>query len=197
MKKYIFLFLFLPSFGFCQDALGGHISTAKSEHASGNLQEARFELEQALSELDILISKEILALLPTQIGEMTANETEDQYVGNALGFSGIFIERNYTSANGEQTLKISLINDSPLLASISGFLNNSLIARMSGKKVIKVEGYKAIIEQVEGAEPVSFDVQIPFSNSLLTLNFVGIDDQNDIIGYTKQIPVKSIVQLAQ
>ena len=139
----------------------------------------------------------ILNLLPAQIGEMTANETEDQYVGNAIGFSGIFIERNYTAVNADQSLKISLINDSPLLTSINGFLNNSLIARISGKKVIKVEGYKVIIEQLEDTAPISFDVQIPFNSSLLTLNFVGIDNQRKIIEYTKQIPIKSIIQLAQ
>ncbi len=198
MSKYIcFLFFLLPITGWGQEAVATHLAQAKTAHADGNVQDARFELQQALSELDILISQEILAMLPTEIGNMQANTEEDAYVGNAMGFAGIFIDRYYQNDDQSQQLKVTLVSDSPLLSSLNAFLNNALVARMSGKKVIRIEGYKAIIEQVENSDPVAFNVQIPFSQSLLTLEFEGFEDQDDIEKYSRQIPVKDIVKIAQ
>ena len=78
MKKFILILLFLAfgSVTFAQD-FDKNVASAKSSYASGNLQDSRFAMEQALRDLDMAIGKEILRVLPVKLGSLAAVEKED------------------------------------------------------------------------------------------------------------------------
>lgn len=199
MKRHIFILIMsiLPTLLFCQDEVIAHLQTAESEYKAGNLQEARFELQQSLAELDVLVAKAILEKLPLSVGDLQAKRETDSYAGNTLGFTGLFVERTYESADGTQSLRSTIFTNSALLGSLNGFLSNPMLASMSGRKVVKINGYKASLEQMEGSDPVTFEIQLPFNQSVWTLHFEGISDQNKVTGLANQLPVKDIVQIAQ
>jgi hypothetical protein len=44
---------------------------------------------------------------------------------------------------------------------------------------------------------VSYDLQMPFSGSLLTFQCSGIEDENEVIAMAKNIPVDEIVTIAR
>ena len=66
------------------------------------------------------------------------------------------------------------------------------------QKRIKVNGYKALITRnPDSGGTVSYDLQIPFSGSLLTFQCTGIDDEEAVIGMANKIPIDEIVSIAR
>ena len=66
------------------------------------------------------------------------------------------------------------------------------------QKTIKVQGYKAVLQKNPASEgtKVSYELQLPFNNSLLTLKG---DDSNEgeITQFANTIPLAKIAQMAQ
>ena len=50
--------------------------------------------------------------------------------------------------------------------------------RTNTAKSIKIDGYKGMFEMVEGSDPVEHNVNIPFNQSLLSLQYIGIAESN-------------------
>ncbi|MEM6629972.1 MAG: hypothetical protein AAF694_09895 [Bacteroidota bacterium] len=200
MRK-LFILILLPFLGFttyAQSELDGAIGAAETAYASGNLDDARFKLMQVMEELDKTIAKNILDELPEKMGNMVPTG-EDEYTGNVTGFTGLYIHRRYENpSNPEESVEFTLLNDSPLMAGVNAFLNAPIIGGLTGtgRKRIKVDGYKGSLQKSEGYEDV-YDVNFPFGQSLLTLNFIGEKDENTILGMVNTIPIGKIAQAAQ
>jgi len=173
------------------------LGEAKSAYTSGNLDDARFALEQTLQQIDQEVGKEILKILPTDFAGMSYHENEDNVTGTNLGFAGLFVDRNF-SAEGKNA-NIAIIGDSPLMASVNAILAmpGILTGGNQNQKRIKIDGYKSLLEKEnhdDGSE--SFTIQIPASATLITLNCHGVSE-NEAINMANQIPVTEIVKLAQ
>ena len=199
--KYIAITLFLIGFTVAVSAQGDvstSIAAAKTAYSSGDLDDTRFKLQKALEEIDKTIAKKILESLPSQIGNMVPTG-EDEYTGNVAGITGLYIHRRYENpSNDEESVEITLLNDSPLLAGVNAFLNAPIIGGLtgSGRTRIKVEGYKGSVQQDEGYPDV-YDVNFPFGQSLLTLNFIGEENEDKIIGWVNTLPLAEIAKAAQ
>lgn len=197
--KNIYLTLFFLGFTFlavAQNEAATHLAEAKTNYASRDLDGTRFALQQSLNELYVLIGKKILAELPTTIGDAKALSEGDQYNGMALGYSSIYIDRTYQSDDKKKNINLSLINDSPMLGALNMFLSNPMLNMMSGKKMIKIDGYKCALEASEST-PVTYTLYVPFSQSLLTLTFDGYDNENQVTTLAKQVPIGKIIALAE
>ena len=119
--KYLIILgcFFITTAAFSQD-FKTDITTAKTAYASGKLEDAHFALLQAMQEVDIIIGKEVLKLLPPKMDTLSVNTKEDQVSANA-GFIGCTIHRSY----GKMTKKadLSIISNSPLVAMLNSVLN--------------------------------------------------------------------------
>ena len=128
---------------------------------------------------------------------MSKVETGDDVIGVNTGFAGLFISRSYDG--DDRNASIEIVSDSPLLAG-----NNTILA-MPGfmtsdenQKRIKIEGYKALLTRDTDSEGVvSYDIQMPFSGSLLTFQCSGVDDETEVIGMASRIPVEEIVTITR
>ena len=173
------------------------LDEAQSSYKSDNLEDARFALQGALNGINQAIGKEILAILPDDLNGMAAIASGDDVTGINTGFAGLFISRSYTDDN--RSASIEIVSDSPLLAGINTIL--AMPGFMTGdenQKRIKIEGYKALLTRNEDGEgTVSYDLQMPFSGSLLTFQCEGVDDENEVIGMANRIPVDEIVAIAR
>ncbi len=206
MKKYISVFLSMMlvlSYTVAQDAADPkpYFDEAKSQYAAGNLDDARFALEQALTELDELVATKILEITPTQIGDLQSIAENDQYSGTSIGLTGLYVFRSYENpSNPAQSMEMSIMPNSPLLASVTNFLSNSILGGIAssamGQKRIKVDNYKAMMQKDENAEEERYTINIPFSESLITLEFSGMDE-NTVLTNSNQNPVSQIVKIAQ
>jgi len=198
MKKSLVLIctLMLPLVLVAQE-FEASISEAKSAYNSKNLEDTRFALQQALSAVDVAIGKQILSLLPSELGGMAINAEDDTYSGNTMGFSGIYVDRSY--GDQEKSASINMVTDSPLMSAISAILSMPMMMNLAGdknQKVIKIDGYKSVLQkQLDSEEKVTgYEVQIPLRNTLMTVDFDGFDDENTVIGMINQIPVEKIAQ---
>ena len=170
------------------------LASASSHYSSKDLESTRYDLQRSLVEVDVLIGKMILGMLPTQLNGLAMVEGSDEHVASAAGFAGVYVIRTYESADKSQKIEFSLIDDSPLMGAVSTFLSSPLMVGLSGKKTIKVDGYKGMFEQVEGSDPVEHNVSIPNNQSLLTLNFLGVSEA-DANRASAQVPVGQIFGL--
>jgi hypothetical protein len=81
MKK-IILFIFTISIVenvLAQD-FAKAMTTAKTEYNAGKLEEAHFALMQAMQEIDLIVGKEVLKLLPEKMDSLTINAREDNVI---------------------------------------------------------------------------------------------------------------------
>ncbi len=174
-----------------------NLDEALSHYQSDHLEDARFALQGALIGINQEIGREILAILPDELNGMSVVEAGDDVTGLNTGFAGLFISRSYAGEN--RNASVEIVSDSPLLAGINTILAMpGFMTSDENQKRIKIEGYKALLTRNTDQEGiVTYDIQMPFSGSLLTFQCSGIDDENEVIGMASRIPVDDIVSIAR
>lgn len=199
MKKLSILLIILSA-GFVTLAqeFDKNIATALSTYSSGNLQDSRFAMEQALRDLDMAIGKEILKVLPAKLGALAAIEKEDNVTGTG-NYVGLYVQRNYGGT--PKTGTIEIINNSPMINSLNAILSMPVIGGMmrdENQKMVKIQGYKSILNKQVNSDTgkTNYELQIPMNNTLVTLK---MDDSNEseITAAANTIPLAKIVQMAQ
>lgn len=198
MKKLIIfsLLLILASASFAQD-FKADIATAKTAYAGGKLADAHFALEQAMQEIDMIVGKEVLKLLPVKIDTLNSNPKEDHVMANS-GYIGATIHRSYGINGGTD---IEIISNSPMLAGLNAFLNMPVLGGMmrdENTKVVKIQGYKSRLEKQgdnDNGKP-NYSLQIPFSSALLTLTVKG-KSESEVLSLANSIPMEQIAKLIQ
>ena len=198
MKKYSILILIL-SFTVSVNAqdFAKDIADAKSSYSAGKLADAHFSLEQAIQEIDMIIGKEVLKLLPAKMNDQASVEKNDQVTAN-VGFVGATVHRSYGDTTGSQ---VEIISNSPLIASLNSFLNMPLVGGMmrnSTTKVVKIQGYKSRLEKQgdnQNGKP-NYQLQIPFKSALITITANGMDE-NAVMSFANSIPLDKIAALIQ
>ena len=197
MKRYSIsiLVLFLSMAVQAQD-FSKDIADAKSSYSSGKLADAHFSLEQAIQEIDMIVGKEVLKLLPNKMSDAASIADQDQVTGN-IGFVGATVHRSY----GDKGSQVEIISNSPLIASLNAFLNMPFVGGMmrnSTTKVVKIQGYKSRLEKVgdnENGKP-NYQLQIPFKSALITITANGMDE-NSVLAFANSIPLDKISALIQ
>ena len=171
------------------------LNTARTAYSANKLDESRFAMQQALQELDIMAGKEVLKMLPLKLESLNSNTTNDN-VSGASGFAGIVIHREYGS--GEKTAAVDIIGNSPLMSSINAILALPFVANNGNQKVIKLEGYKALLQKNTDSETnkTSYEIQLPLNSSLLTLKAENATE-DEIKKFASSIPVAQLVKTLQ
>lgn len=193
----IIIAIFVSTNAKSQD-VASKLKEAQSAYSSGSLDNARFALQQALEEINKAIGKEILGVLPVKMGDMPYVEKEDNVTGAAMGNASLYVNRKY--GTDDKNVKIEIISDSPLLAGINAMLAmpSFLGTGNANQKRIKIAGYKALMQKnSDDNGKASYDIQVPFNQSLLTVRCQGISSENDAIAMANSIAIDKIVKLAQ
>jgi hypothetical protein len=196
MKKLIILIFILPAIQSFSQNFTTDISSAKSAYSAGKLEDAHFALLQAMQEIDLIIGKEVLKLLPEKMDTYTINAKDDNVTSN-VGFVGTTIHRSYGTENN---VDISIIGNSPLVATLNAFLNTPMLGGMmsnGNNKIIKVQGYKAqMAKEDNGSGQTNYTIQIPLGNSLITFAGKNCTD-TQIMAWANTMPLQQIAKLVQ
>lgn len=201
------IFLSLITIGLCITMMAEaqefdkSLASAKSSYNSGNLEDARFNLENALREIDATIGREILKALPTSLGGLTCDTKNDEVTGMSGGITGgLYVNRSYGN-QPDKSASINIISDSPMIAGINAILSMPAIMNSgdSNQKTVKVQGYKSLLsrEVDENNQTSGYQLQIPFASSLLTLDYDGNISEADMLKLGNSIPLEKIIKLAQ
>jgi len=173
------------------------LNTARTEYKSGNLESARFELQQALTEINHAIGRDILALLPDKLAGMEKIEEQDNVTGINTMFAGLFVNRYYQGE--DRSASVEIMSDSPMIGSLSIILNmpNFMVSDPNQKR-IRVDGQRALLTKSTGEnEQTRYEVQMIFGSTLFSLNCNGIDSENEVTAMLDKIPFKEIMKVAQ
>lgn len=170
---------------------------AQSAYRAGNLEAARYALQQAINEVDLAIGREVLALLPASLGGMTKDDADDKVASASMGFAGLYVHRYYR-AEETRSADVQILADSPLLAGINAILALPAFVSDASQKRIRVANYRALMQRNEDSSgQVSWDIQVPFGSSLMTLQIKGVEDENAVVAMANTIPVEQIARLIQ
>ncbi len=197
MKKLtIILFtIFFAAISKAQD-FKANITTARTAYATNKLEDAHFALQQALAEIDMIIGKEVLKLLPAKMDVATVN-TSDDHVTSNVGFVGATVHRSYGTPGKAE---IEIISNSPMVASLNLILNTPMLGGMmrdENNKTVKVQGYKGRLEkQGSDATQLTYVLQLPFSGALLTFT-VHNTSEAEITTLANTLPLQQIAKLVQ
>jgi hypothetical protein len=200
MKKLLFitvLLILIPGIILQAQDVQARLDEASSSYESGNLENARFALQEALNELNQVIGKEILDLLPAEMNGMAKVEESDNVTGSA-GFAGLYVNRSY-ALDTTASSSIEIVSDSPMLASINAMMTMpAFMSSDPNQKRVKIGNYKALLtKDTDDQGMVSYDIQLPFGSSLLTFSTEGIDDEDQVIDMVNSLPIEEIVELTQ
>lgn len=197
MKKILYITLFISTAAYSQE-FDKNIASARSSYGSGDLENARFAMEQMLRDLDVQIGKEILKMLPAQIASLKADEKQDNLTGGT-GYAGLYVQRTY--GTDKKNGHIEIVNNSPLINSLQTILTAPILGGMmrdENQKQIKVQGYKSLLTKSVDSESAktNYELQIPMNNTLVTIR---LDDSNEqeITAAANSIPLAKIVAIAQ
>jgi hypothetical protein len=109
---------------------------------------------------------------------------------------GVIIHREYGQADSNK-MELEVIGNSPMVATINGILSLPLIANNSDYKVIKMGGYKALVQKTTGSnDRADYEVQLPLNSSLITFKAPGYT-QDQVIKMANTIPVTDIAKILQ
>jgi hypothetical protein len=196
MKKIFFLIIVAA---FCGQSkaqeFAKRLTEAKTAYTAGKLDDSRFAMEQMLQELDIITGKEVLKMLPSKMQDKDANLKADNVSGSS-GFVGVVIHREYGTVD-TSNIELEIISNSPLITSINAILSLPFVGSTDDNKVIKINGYKALVQKVTGYnDKDNYEVQLPLNSSLITLRAPGYS-QDDVIKMANTIPVGDIAKMLQ
>ena len=197
MKKSFIAIALLLSIGVrAQGDFNKRLGEAKAAYAANKLDDARFAMQQMIQELDILTGKDVLKLLPATMDAKPANAAKDN-VSGASGYVGVIVHREYGTATDGTNPQLEVITNSPLIGMLNSLLSIPLMGNNQDRKIIKVAGYKGLVEKSSGSNVKdNYEVQIPITNSLITLKAPGLP-QDKVIELANTIPVAEIAKLVQ
>ena len=193
---YLLILLFLSTGSFGQD-FNKNVASARNSYAAGNLEEARFAMQQMLNDLDMAIGREVLKMLPAKMGSFSSNASNDNVTANT-GLTGVVIHREYGS--GEKVLSLDLMSNSPLVASINAILSIPFMGNSGDgtQKVIRIDGYKGMLQKTvdEETKKTDYTLQVPIGSTLLT--FTAPDPSEEVVvRMANTIPISQITKLVQ
>ena len=197
MKKiFIVILMFIATKGSAQN-FTADITNAKTLYGAGKLEDAHFALLQAMQEIDLIIGKEVLKQLPDKMDAFTANSKDDN-VTSTVGFVGTTIHRSYGTSDD---VDLSIISNSPLVATLNTFLNTPMLGGMMSKngdnKIIKVQGYKGqLTKETNSNGQTNYTIQLPIGSSLITFTGKNTTD-TQIMAWANTLPLQQIAKLIQ
>lgn len=194
MKKILFLSLLFAAYAASAQEFAKQTTAARTAYAAGKLDDSRFAMQQMLQELDMPAGKEIMKLLPQKMEGKTTVSSKDN-VSGASGRAGVVVHRVYGA--GDKNIDLEIITNSPMIGSLNTVLSVPFIANNGDQKVVRIDGYKALVQKVSGENGApDYELQLPLNSTLITLKAPGYT-QDQVIKLAGTIPVAQIAKMVQ
>ena len=170
------------------------VADARTSYKAGKLDDARFAMQTALQELDIITGKELLKILPQKMEDKAFNPKEDN-VSGSTGFFGVVIHRQYGTVD-TSNIELEIVGNSPFLSSINALLSMPMMGN-SDQKIIKINGFKALVsKQNNYGDRIDYEMQLPLNQSLITLKAPGYT-QDQLIKMANTLPIAEMAKMLQ
>lgn len=205
MKKIILsIVLFsLSAALFAQGQAETYINEALGYLKSKSYKQAQMSLQDAISEINNYLAQEVLNQLPEEINGLKANKSEDN--SNSAGMSimggGMSISRKYAKADSKQTAEIDIIANSPLINTMSMFLNNPAMMNSNNQKSVRVGTKRAMLKKDTNSttddngktiEVLNFELSVVLGQTLVTVKGDGFANEQAFTAFYSKIDFDKI-----
>jgi hypothetical protein len=201
-KTYIFFVLTVFSLQLiAQDQVQSFIKEAEGFYAQKNYKQAQLSLQDAINELNKLMSGQVGDLLPPEINGLKAVDGSASNSNLGVMGGGMQISKKYEyPGKKENNAEVQIIANSPMLNAMSMYLSNpSLMGE--GSKSVRVGTQRAVLKsEMEdyyddngGSKKIrSTQIQVPLSQTLITLNLKGFATEQDEISFASKLDLAKI-----
>ena len=154
MRKFVLALAlaFIASAPALADPIHDQIAAALKAYDSGDMRAAKQALDIASQQIATRNAQLLATVLPPPFKGWTADKPEIVGIGNILG-GMVTASRKYH--NGDTTVSLSIVGDSPMLSAFMALISNPQIAMLSGSQIVKIGGQQALITQ-DGQIQMSF-----------------------------------------
>ena len=153
--------LVFSSFTLMADEVSDAINEGMAHYKKGDLSAAASQLDYAATLIRQQKAGKVTAVFPEPLAGWRAEKAESNSAGGMMMGGGITASRNYQK--GDASVEIELVMDSPMMQSILMMFNNPSMIAMSGAKLIKVQGNKAMLKDEDG----DIEIQLVINNNAL------------------------------
>lgn len=172
------------------------LDEANTSIKSNNYKEAINSLQMAIGEIEKLMIAQIRETLPAEVLGYKADGSDDESSATAamsMFGGGLAVERNYFKNPGDwdNYFKLSVLGNSPMLASVNMMLSNSMYLSSAGGKVIKVGTRKGMMTDEGDGD---FQFQLPLSSSLISVEGNGFSSSNAFMEVINKINFEEIAK---
>ncbi|MGH1360002.1 MAG: hypothetical protein ACRBC3_14665 [Burkholderiaceae bacterium] len=183
MKKFIIGALIATTATWAQaDDFSDTLENAKQAYAEGDIGGAKEELAYASQLLGQMRAKQLESYLPEALDGWTRKENKSSSNAGAAMFGG-GTAANVEYRRGKDRVKINLVTDSPMLASMGMLFNNPALAGTQGT-MKRINRQKVLVKK-NGAITAMIDKRIMVEVS-------GRAPAEDIEAYFKGIDIKGL-----
>ncbi len=209
MKKLFGLFcaIFLvSSFSFGQGQAETYITEAQNFLKQKNYKQAQMSLQDAINEINNYLAKEILTNLPTEINGLKADINQDNSSSGGMNFvgGGMAISRKYVGKVTSNYAEINIVANSPLIGSLSMFMNNPMLLGASGNQksirfgtrraILKTESEDVYDDNGNSKSMPVFEVQMPVNQTLITLKGNGFENETAFMAFANKFEFEKIIK---
>lgn len=199
----IFLFACLLSLNlFGQSQAETFIKEAQGYLAQKDYKQAQLSLQDAISDLNTLIAKDIAKSLPEDVNGLKKDGDADISTG-AMGIigGGLTISQKYKHpSNRDNNAEVQILANSPLLASMNMYLSNPSMMGQDYKS-IRIGTQRAILksetddvyDDAGNSKKIrSSEIQIPLSQTLITIKADGFATEQDEIAFATKLDLAKL-----
>jgi len=136
--------MMLPVINAQADEIIDEINEAIKLYKSGDLSGAVDGLDFAAQQIRQLQAGSITKALPEPLKGWKADEAEGSALAGGMMGGAVSASRRYYKGNAN--IEVSITGESPALQAMMMMFDNSMMLSMSGKKIKKIKGNKAVIE---------------------------------------------------
>ncbi len=168
-----------------------HLTEATAAVNNQNYNGAKFNIQQAITGVELEIGYAILESAPTSVNGAAYVPAEDQVASTGIGFVGLTIGRKYQGNKKE--VNFGVVNNSALVGAYGMMLNNANYSSSEGEqKAISLDGNRGIIKYENG----NYELGVPLgTNSIFILNCKGFEDENEVMAAARLFNVNEIKKL--
>jgi len=199
----LILILFALSFkAIGQSQADTYIKEAQAYLAKKEYKQAQLSLQDAINDLNNILSQQIAESLPLEINGLKASGDSDVNPG-AMGMmgGGMMISKRYANpAKKENDADIQIISNSPMMSAMTMYLSNPSMMGQ-GYKSIRIGSRRAIMKTETqdfyddngNSKPIrSSEIQIPLTQTLITLNLRGFANEADEIAFATKLDIEKL-----
>jgi hypothetical protein len=151
------------------------------------------------------LAQDVLNQLPAEVNGLKASKNDDNTNSAAMGMmgGGMSISRKYATDDNKQTAEINIIANSPLVSSMTMFLNNPAMMNASGgnQKSVRVGTKRAMLKKESNTETdengkemqkQNFELSVVLGQTLVTVKGDGFANEQAFTAFYSKIDFDKI-----